>query len=605
MKAMRAPLTLLLAAAVFHGEATAQSPPAPVQSPPVQGYPLPNQPYGYPPPNQPYGYPPPNQPYGYPLGGQPTSPGRPEQGPVQASPQPPAGQAPAARLTVTTPVEAARTATLACIDALDNYRLEAARELCGEAVAKDPQLALAHALLAEATLVPDAARKILVEAQEALSKRPVSDGERLLVLAIRAMRENRLGEARRHLDTLCSILAGEPRVLFYRGRLRQRVGDMEGALADYRRAVEVDDKFGPGYNALGYAHLARGQLDEAKAAFERYVQLSPKEANAYDSLAEALLRRGEVQAAAEAARKAVELDGKFLPARAKLGDALLFLGKGPQARREYGVMEASADAAARHEGAMRTARSYLFEGPGLGHAAAMATVERALLAEAEASRKAGRRGDQIHALMELARLQVERNALADAGHTVRTIAELLERSQPPMPDKDGKEQRDEGPGEGGRTAGNSDGAALLSEDERVRWGTELLALRALMLVAIGEPELAEARVKEMEARLKGPAGRQRVQELRGDLAARSGDARTAVALLDKATRPTLRLALALALAAGKAGEQADPARARAIMEELSRRTINDLEGALSRSRARSWLKANPAPPSTESRPRDV
>lgn len=232
---------------------------------------------------------------------------------------------------------------------------------------------------------------------------------------------------------------------------------------------------------------------------------------------------------------------------------------------------------------MRAARSYLFDGPGLGSALAMSNVERALLSEAEAARKAGRRGDQVHALLELGRLQVERNALSDAGKNARQVGELLL----------GAGERPEAQGPGGDKA-EEKAAAPLSDEERGRWGAELLTLRALMLVAIGERDLAEARAQELEAQLKGPAGQQRVQELRGDLAARSGDAKGAAQLLDKASRPTMRLALALALAAGKAGEQADPARARSLMEELSKRTVNDLEGALSRSRARAWLKANPA-----------
>jgi hypothetical protein len=280
------------------------------------------------------------------------------------------------------------------------------------------------------------------------------------------------------------------------------------------------------------------------------------------------LRRGEPQAAAESARKVIELDARFLRAHLKYGDALLFQGKAQLARKSYAVLEGSEDPVLRHEGAMRSARSYLLDGPGVSSTLAATNAERGYLAEIEAARKAGRPADQGHALAELCRVQIERNALVDAGRTARTLGDLLQA---------GADQQ-------------------LTEDERGRLLAELTTLRALMLVAIGERELAEARASELFGKLKAPVVKQRIEELKGDIAARSGDAKTAAALLSGATRPTMKLALALALSAGKAGEQADPARARAIMEELSKRTLNDLEGALTRGRARAWLKSNPAPP---------
>jgi hypothetical protein len=191
----------------------------------------------------------------------------------------------------------------------------------------------------------------------------------------------------------------------------------------------------------------------------------------------------------------------------------------------------------------------------------------------EAAKKAGRLGDQVHALFELGRVQVERGALLEAGRTARTLGELL-----------------------------SSGSALTAE-EKAKWGAELLILRALILAGIGERELAEGRAQELSQR--GPAGRAREQELRGDIAARAGDGKAAAALLGQASRPTMKLALALALATGK--QDADLSRARGIMEELGKRTINDLEGALTRGRAKAWLQANPAPPGADAKeaPKDA
>lgn len=582
-----APLTFGLTAALsslsFTGTGTALAqqgtPPPGYPGYPQQGYPQPGYPQpGYPGYPQP-GYPQPGYPQqGYPQQGYP-QPGYPQQGYPQpgypAAPQQPA--APAlppgpARLDLTTTSGEARAATFSCGEALDNYRLDVARRLCAEALAKDPELALAHAFAAEAAPTLEAAVKALDQAEEAMRKRPPSPGERLLVAAIRGLRLGRYQDARQALEALQGVLSADRRPYVYRGRLRHRTGDIDGALADYKKAGELDAGYGPTHNAIGYIYMARGKMEEAAAAFGKYVELSPKEPNAHDSMAQLLLRRGDAAGAEAAARKALKLDSRFLPAHAKLGDALLFQGKSIEARKAYGVLEAaSEDAALRHEGAMRAARSYLFEGAGLLSALAVTNAERGLSSEVEAAKKAGRIGDQVHALLELGRVQVERGALLEAGRTARSLGELLS------------------PGSGSGGAG-AKGAALTAE-ERARSGAELVVLRALILSGIGERELAEERAQDLSK--KGPAGQAREQELRGDIAARAGDGKAAAALLGQASRPTMKLALALALATGK--QDADLTRARAIMEELGKRTVNDLEGALTRGRARAWLKANPAP----------
>ena len=122
---------------------------------------------------------------------------------------------------------------------------------------------------------------------------------------------------------------------------------------------------------------------------------------------------------------------------------------------------------------------------------------------------------------------------------------------------------------------------------------ETVVLRALLLSTIGERELAQERAGELEKMLRGSAGLQRAREVRGDLAARDGDRQAVVNLLEQSQRPTAKLALALALGGGKPGEQIDFAKAHALMEELSKRSVNELETALTRGRARAWLKQNP------------
>jgi hypothetical protein len=206
---------------------------------------------------------------------------------------------------------------------------------------------------------------------------------------------------------------------------------------------------------------------------------------------------------------------------------------------------------------MREARSWLFDGRG-------GDCERALAAEADLAGKTKRPDDHAEALVELARVQLDRGALSESGQSLRQARQALDASE---------------------------AAALMLEPERRRLAAEIAHVRAQVLGAIGEKQLALERADEMGVALKlagdAHAG-QKATALKGWIAARNGDDKAALGQLQTATRPTLRMALALAQF--RAG---DPERARATMEELARRMVNDMEGALTRPRAAAWLRAQP------------
>jgi tetratricopeptide (TPR) repeat protein len=494
-----------------------------------------------------YQNPPPQ--YQYPSGKYPQNP--PPQYPQYQypPPDPRAQPAPPARLALTTTSEEAAVLTWACADALDRGHPAEAQKKCADAMAKDESLALAHALAARAT-TPEQARMEIDRAVE-LAKRAQAP-ERLLVDALRAERDGRTADAKRLLDQVVLAVPGESRPRLWRGRIKRAFGDLEGAARDFQSAVELDPKSAPAVGELALVTAARGQLDEAAALAKKYAELAPSEPDALVVLGRVALKRGQLDEAAAQAKKALALDDKFVAAHALLGDTLLFSGKPREARRAYDLVIAVDDPITHHDGVMREVHAWLYEGRGVD-------AERALTAEADLAEKTHRPGDQLDALVELARVQLDRGAVTDAGQTLRQAQTLVSTRdlQPPIPD-----------------------------DERRRGSLEVLALRAMVLATVGERALAEARTAELGTALRGhPQQAERTTSLRGWIAARNGDDKTAVIDLAVATRPTMRMALALALL-----RTGDTARARTIMDELGKRLENDLEGALTRPRALAWLK---------------
>ena len=480
--------------------------------------------------------------------------------------QPALASATPAKLVLTTANEAARADALGCADAIENYHLDTARTKCAEALAKDPGLALAHLWMAEAAATPAIADSELVRASEAVVR--ASSCERALVEGYRAWREARVQDARRAYDALVGQCGGDRRAFIGRGQFRQvALADLAGAVEDYRQAIALDDKVGASENFLGFALAAEGKHDEAEVALKRYATLSPGEPNAHDSLATLALRSGDAVGAIAEAHAALTIDPRFVVAHGTLGDALLMTGKAREARREYALLEASDDATVRHDGAMRAARSMLWEDHTLD-------AERALVREAAGAQKAGRLDQAADAFLEAVRIQVERGALGEAGRGIKEATEALRHP-----------------------AGETAPTPSMDVGERRRLVAQLTEVRAMALASIGERELAEARADGLAAELKldaDPRAEDRVRGLRGWIAWRLGDDPAALAALTgAATAPSLRFTLALSLA-----RSGDGAHARSIMEELAKRGGNDLETALSRPRAAAWLKL--PPPSTAS-----
>jgi tetratricopeptide (TPR) repeat protein len=88
----------------------------------------------------------------------------------------------------------------------------------------------------------------------------------------------------------------------------QRVGDFDGALAQYRRLLEQNDASAEVHNNLGLLYQDRGQYDEAVKQFQRSIAIDPKYIKAHNNLGVALMRSNRPDAAAAEFRVALAAD---------------------------------------------------------------------------------------------------------------------------------------------------------------------------------------------------------------------------------------------------------------------------------------------------------
>jgi len=88
--------------------------------------------------------------------------------------------------------------------------------------------------------------------------------------------------------------------------LRQH-GDVDGAVAEYRKAIALDSGMALAYSNLGALLQSKGELAEAEFLYGRTIELRPHYALAWNNLAIIRYKRGDGAGAVAAFRRAIEL----------------------------------------------------------------------------------------------------------------------------------------------------------------------------------------------------------------------------------------------------------------------------------------------------------
>jgi tetratricopeptide (TPR) repeat protein len=106
---------------------------------------------------------------------------------------------------------------------------------------------------------------------------------------------------------------------FQRAEKAERRGDVAGAIAHLRKAIEIEPRFMEAHNNLGARLMERGERELAAAEFRAAAELDPSAAPAFSNLGVTLLWLGKLEKAEKAARRAVEIDGASRKHRWVLG----------------------------------------------------------------------------------------------------------------------------------------------------------------------------------------------------------------------------------------------------------------------------------------------
>jgi eukaryotic-like serine/threonine-protein kinase len=191
---------------------------------------------------------------------------------------------------------------------------QSAMRLFEEALARDPDLALAHTGLADMamrlyrdTREPLWADRALGAAETAARLDPTLVEVHLALGGV-YQQMGRQAEAIQQLRQALTIAPGSDEVQRRLGLASLRMGQADEAIAALRTAVEINPFYWRNHNVLSAAYLHTGDYEASVAANRRVVELDPQNVNGWNDLGAGYLQMGRFREAVDAFNRALALE---------------------------------------------------------------------------------------------------------------------------------------------------------------------------------------------------------------------------------------------------------------------------------------------------------
>ncbi len=197
-----------------------------------------------------------------------------------------------------------------------------------------PATAAERKILAEKFQTKEAAAQI-AGLKKQLEVDP-DDLPRRVGLGYRYLQSGRIEQAVEHLET--AEAAKSPPSVFILHNLGvawNLKGDIENAVAYYRKAIRTDPGHGPSYNNLAVALANRGEAAEAARQLQTAIEVDPRYADAYGNLGAVLVSLRRFDEAAAVYEKALAIDPGLGTVHYNLAGLYKAAGDEEAARRHY------------------------------------------------------------------------------------------------------------------------------------------------------------------------------------------------------------------------------------------------------------------------------
>lgn len=119
------------------------------------------------------------------------------------------------------------------------------------------------------------------------------------------------------------------------GRMLEKQGDLNAAVAQYERAIAAEPRQVAAYNRLGIVYQKLGRFEDSDNMFRAGLRADPGSAAIYNNLGYSFLLRQRFEEAAEQFRHALTIEPDFDRARMNYAIALGYLGRMDESAVEF------------------------------------------------------------------------------------------------------------------------------------------------------------------------------------------------------------------------------------------------------------------------------
>ncbi len=253
------------------------------------------------------------------------------------------------KIPITTSSEEARADFIKGRDLFEKQRVQESLQYFESAIAKDKDFALAYYYHAIANPTTKGFFEDL-EKLTALTDK-VSEGEKLLILALKAGVDGNQAKQEEHLKKLVELYPNDERAHTQLGTFYFGQQEYQLAVDHLKKASEIAPEYSAAYNMMGYSYKNLGNYGEAEKAFQKYIELIPDDPNPYDSYAELLLKEGKYDASIEQYKKALNINPNFIGSHLGIATNYTFQKKYDEARKQCDALYGMA----RNDGEKRAA----------------------------------------------------------------------------------------------------------------------------------------------------------------------------------------------------------------------------------------------------------
>ena len=240
------------------------------------------------------------------------------------------------KIPITTKSEQAREYYLQGRDLWEKLRFQESIQFFENAIAEDPDFAMAYLNLSFVTPSAKGFWANLDKATALADK--VSQGERLWILGVEAGAHAYAMKQRELYRELVEAFPEDERAHNLLGNHYFGQEEYELAIREYHKATGINPDFSQPYNQLGYAHRFMENFDEAEKAFRTYIELIPDDPNPYDSYAELLMKMGRYDESIDQYKKALTADPNFVASHIGIATNSNFKGNHEEARQQLQIL---------------------------------------------------------------------------------------------------------------------------------------------------------------------------------------------------------------------------------------------------------------------------